>query len=72
MLPSPPNLDRNHGLPTGRHRQETSLPAWLTHPLLQVISVTLFEKMPISQALQQKDYTNPQPTDPDQMIMFNF
>jgi hypothetical protein len=32
----------------------------------------LFEKMPISQVLQQKDYTNPQLTDPNQLILFNF
>jgi IS4 transposase len=42
------------------------------YTLLQVISVTLFEKIPISQALQQKDYTNPQLTDPNQLILFNF
>ena len=28
------------------------------YTLLQVLSVTLFEKMPISQALQQRDYRN--------------
>jgi hypothetical protein len=42
------------------------------YTLLQVLSVTLFEKMPISQALQQKDYTNQQLTDPNQLILFDF
>jgi hypothetical protein len=40
--------------------------------LLRVISVTLFEKMPISQALQQKDCTSSQLTDSNQLILFNF
>jgi hypothetical protein len=35
-----------------------------------VLSVTLFEKMPISQALQQKDCTNPQLTNSNQLILF--
>jgi IS4 transposase len=41
------------------------------YTLLQVLSVTLFEKMPISQALQQKDYINPQLTDSNQLSLFN-
>jgi IS4 transposase len=41
------------------------------YTLLQVLSVSLFEKMPISQALQQKDYANPQLPDPNQLILFN-
>jgi hypothetical protein len=32
----------------------------------------LFEKMPISQALQQNNYTSPQLTDSNQLILFNF
>ena len=31
----------------------------------------LFEKIPIQQALQQGDYTNPQLTDPNQLILFD-
>jgi len=42
------------------------------YTLLQVTAVTLFEKMPISQALHPKDYTNPQLTDSNQLILFNF
>jgi IS4 transposase len=42
------------------------------YTLLQVLSVTLFEKMPISQALQQKDYTNSLTADPNQLILFDF
>jgi transposase len=52
-------------------KKRLDLPGSL-YTLLQVISVTLFEKMPISQVLQQKDYTNPQLTDPNQLILFNF
>jgi len=41
------------------------------YTLLQVLSVSLFEKMPISQALQHKDHTNLQLADPNQLILFN-
>ena len=52
-------------------KKRLDLPGSL-YTLLQVISVTLFEKMPISQVLQQKDYTNPQVTHPNQLILFDF
>jgi transposase len=52
-------------------KKRLDLPGSL-YTLLQVISVTLFEKMPISQALQQKDYINPLLTDSNQLILFNF
>jgi transposase len=52
-------------------KKRLDLPGSL-YTLLQVISVTLFEKMPISQALQQKNYTNPLLTDSNQLILFNF
>ena len=42
------------------------------YTLLQVLSVTLFEKMPISQALQQKDYTNSMTQNSNQLILFDF
>jgi hypothetical protein len=42
------------------------------YTLLQVLSVTLFEKMPISQALQKKDYNNLQPINSNQLILFDF
>jgi len=31
----------------------------------------LFEKMPISQALQHKNYINPEIADPNQLILFD-
>jgi IS4 transposase len=52
-------------------KKRLDLPGSL-YTLLQVISVILFEKIPISQALQQKDYTSPQITDSNQLILFNF
>lgn len=52
-------------------KKRLDLPGSL-YTLLQVLSVTLFEKMPIQQALQQKDYTNPQLTDSNQLILFDF
>jgi transposase len=51
-------------------RKRLNLEASL-YTLLQVFSVTLFEKMPVSQALQQKHDTNPETDDPNQMILFN-
>jgi hypothetical protein len=52
-------------------KKRLDLPGSL-YTLLQVLSVTLFEKMPISQALQQKDYTNSQITYSNQLILFEF
>jgi len=42
------------------------------YTLLQVLSVTLFEKTPISQALQQKDYRSQLTEDSNQLILFDF
>jgi len=52
-------------------KKRLDLPGSL-YTLLQILSVTMFEKMPISQALQQKDYTNPPLTDCNQLILFEF
>jgi hypothetical protein len=51
-------------------KKRLELPGSL-YTLLQVLSVTLFEKMPISQALQRKDYTEQITTNPKQLILFN-
>jgi hypothetical protein len=42
------------------------------YTFLQVLSVSLFEKMPISQVLQQSDYTIPIGPDPNQLSLFDF
>jgi len=52
-------------------KKRLDLPGSL-YTFLQVISVTLFEKMPISQALQKKNYNNPQLTNSNQLILFDF
>jgi IS4 transposase len=52
-------------------KKKLELPGSL-YTLLQVISVTLFEKMPTSQALQQKDYTNQLTPDSNRLILFDF
>jgi transposase len=52
-------------------KKRLDLPASL-YTLLQVLSVTLFEKMPISQALQRSDYTTPIIPDPNQLSLFDF
>lgn len=52
-------------------KKRLQLPGSL-YTLLQVLSVTLFEKMPISQVLQQKDYTTSEVTAGNQLILFDF
>ena len=52
-------------------RKRLQLPGSL-YTFLQVLSVSLFEKMPISQALQQTDYTTGWSTDPNQLTLFDF
>lgn len=52
-------------------KKRLQLPASL-YTLLQVFSVTLFEKIPISQALQQFDYTTDFIPDPNQLTLFDF
>jgi len=51
-------------------KKRLDLPGSL-YTLLQVLSVSLFEKMPISQALQHKNYINPEIADPNQLILFD-
>jgi hypothetical protein len=51
-------------------KKRLNLPGSL-YTLLQVLSVSLFEKMPISKALQHKDYTNAKMENPNQLILFN-
>jgi hypothetical protein len=52
-------------------KKKLQLPGSL-YTLLQVFSVTLFEKIPTSQALQQKNYTSSLTADPNQLILFDF
>jgi hypothetical protein len=52
-------------------KKKLELPGSL-YTLLQVLSVTLFEKMPISQVPQQKDYTASIAADFNQLILFDF
>ena len=52
-------------------KKRLNLPGSL-YSLLQVLSVTLFEKMPVEQALQQKSNTTPPENNSNQMILFNF
>jgi len=52
-------------------KKRLDLPGSL-YTLLQILSVTLFEKMPISQALRQKDYIDSEVTYSKQIILFDF
>jgi hypothetical protein len=58
-------------LPVAIVKKKLELPGSL-YTLLQVISGTLFEKMPISKALRQKDYTNRLTHHSNQPILFDF
>jgi len=42
------------------------------HSLLQILSLTMFEKMPIQQALSRIDYTTDNEMTDNQLILFNF
>ena len=42
------------------------------YQILQILSLTLFEKVPISQALQPSDSQNESDDDPNQLILFDF
>lgn len=52
-------------------KKRLQLPGSL-YTFLQVLSVSLFEKMPISQALQEVDYTNPDIANSNQLTLFDF
>ena len=42
------------------------------HTLLQILSVTLFEKMPLNQCLLERDHTSGQDMDPNQLSLFEY
>ena len=42
------------------------------YQILQILSVTLFEKTPISQALEPSDSQDFLPVNPNQLILFDF
>ena len=42
------------------------------YQILQILSVTLFEKVPILQALEASSFQDDLPQDPNQLILFNF
>ena len=43
-----------------------------SYQILQILSLTLFEKVPILQALQPSDSQNESDQDPNQLILFDF
>ena len=52
-------------------RKRLGLPASL-YQILQILSVTLFEKVPILQALDLPDFQDELVADRNQLILFNF
>ena len=61
-----PNLDRCLGLRAGGHRAKTA-----RHRSCSLSNPTLFEKTPISQALQQIDSQDDLPCPVNQLNLFN-
>jgi hypothetical protein len=41
------------------------------YTILQILSVTIFEKMPLNQALSESEYTMKQIESPNQLILFD-
>ena len=41
------------------------------YTILQILSVTIFEKMPLNQVLSESDYTMVQAESPNQLILFD-
>ena len=65
------NLDRHLGLRARRHRQEAAEPAAVLYEMLQILSLTLFEQMPLDELLSQLDIDQNSPESPNQMNLFD-
>jgi hypothetical protein len=66
------NLDRHVGLCPRCHHQEAPQSGCLARTLLQILSLTLFEKVPLQQAFQGNDYKPEQDNDSNQMNLFKY
>ena len=67
-----PDLDRHLGLRAGRHRSQASWPGASLYQILQILSVSLFEKTSILRAFDDADSQQDLSVDANQMILFNF
>ena len=63
-----PNLDRRLRLRPSCHRQEAT--ASRGHGILQILSLTMFEKLPLDQLLAQTMSNETQPVSDNQLILF--
>ena len=43
---------------------------WPLYTILQILSVSIFEKTPLVELFSQSDYKIPQPTSPNQLLLF--
>ena len=41
------------------------------YTILQILSVSIFEKTPLIELFAQSDYNNPQPPSPNQLLLFD-
>ena len=64
------NLDRSVSLRPSRHREEAPEPRRSLYTLLQILSLTLFEKMPILHALSQDHPRTETVDDANQLTLF--
>jgi len=66
------NQDCSQRLCAGRHRSQTARPGTSLYQILQILSLTLFEKTPILQALQPSDSENDLLDSSNQLILCDF
>ncbi len=67
-----PDLGRRLGLRAGRHRSQALGPGSSLYQILQILSITFFEKTPILQALQASDSENDLLDPGNQLNLFDF
>jgi len=64
------NLDRRLRLRLSRHRQEAPAALASLYEILQILSLTMFEKIPLDQLLAQTISEQIQPVSRNQLILF--
>ena len=66
-----PNLDRRFGLRSRRYRSKTSRLEKSLYQILQILSVTLFEKEAILQVFEAADSRTELLANPNQLVLFD-
>ena len=66
-----PNLDRRLGVLASGHRQKALGSQLSLYTILQILSVSIFEKTPLIELFSQSNYQNLQPPSPNQLLLFD-